>query len=253
MYAEERRQTIVGIARNDGRVDVAELADRFSVTQETVRRDLTELEQRGVLRRVHGGAMPVERFRSEPALSERAALMAGEKRQIARAALDHLPDGGTMLIDAGTTTGAFAGVLPHDREYTVITNSLTIALTLSTRTNVQLLMLGGRLRSRTLANVDDWALQTLSSLSVDVGFIATNGMSVARGLSTPDVTEAAVKQALVRASRRVVVLADHTKLGQEHLVRFCDTPDIDVLVTDDGMAPTDVKGFEEAGVEVVLA
>lgn len=253
MYAEERRQQIVGIARAEGRVEVGALSDRFAVTQETIRRDLTELELRGVLRRVHGGAMPVERFRSEPAITERASVMAAEKRRIAAAAVAYLPVGGTVLIDAGTTTGAVPGVLPSAREYTIITHSLTIALALSTRPNVHLLMLGGRVRPRTLANVDDWALQTLADLSVDVAFVGTNGMSVARGLSTPDVTEAAVKRAIVGAAAHVVLLADHTKLDDEHLVRFSDISEVDVLVTDSGMAASDVKEFEEVGVQVVLA
>jgi DeoR family fructose operon transcriptional repressor len=253
VHAEERRQQIVGTARIDGRVEVSQLAERFGVTQETIRRDLTELEQRGVLRRIHGGAMPVERFRTEPAVTDRAAVMANEKQRIAKAAVSYLPPGGTVLVDAGTTTGALAGLMPTDRELTVITHSLTIALTLSTRPNIHLLMLGGRVRHRTLANVDDWALRTLADLAVDVAFIATNGMSIERGLSTPDVTEAAVKRAIVEAGAQRVLLADHSKLGEEHLVRFCDFSEVDVLVTDDGMAAEDVARLEEAGVQVVLA
>ncbi|MGH3440885.1 MAG: DeoR/GlpR family DNA-binding transcription regulator [Nitriliruptorales bacterium] len=253
MYAEERRAEIAERASRNGRVEVARLADDFAVTPETVRRDLTDLERRGVLRRVHGGAIPVGRLRSEPAVAEKAALMAAEKRRIAEAALDHLPRTGTILLDAGTTTGALADLLPTDRDLTVVTNGLPIAMTLSTRSNLTLLLVGGRVRGRTLAQVDDWAVRTLDELSVDVAFLATNGVSVARGLTTPDPAEAAAKRAMVRTGRQVVLLADRTKIGEEHFVRFADLADVDVLITDAGAAETDVTAIAAAGVEVVRA
>lgn len=253
MYAEERRAEIADRATREGRVEVARLAEDFAVTPETVRRDLTDLERRGVLHRVHGGAIPIGRLRSEPAVAEKAALMAAEKRRIAEAALDYLPRTGTVLLDAGTTTGAVADLLPTDRELTVVTNGLPIAMTLSTRPNLNLLLVGGRVRGRTLAQVDDWALRILDELSVDVAFIATNGLSVGRGLTTPDPAEAAVKRAMVRAGRQVVLLADHTKLGEEHFVRFADLADLDVLVTDAGIPEADVTAIAAAGVEVVRA
>ena len=253
MYAEERKQAIADLARDEGRVDVAELAARFGITAETVRRDLTQLEARGVLRRVHGGAIPVERFRSEPGVSERAQRQAAEKTRIAKAALAYVPQGGSVLLDAGTTTGALATLLPDTRELTVVTNALPIALTLAARPNLDVLVVGGRLRGRTLADVGDWAVRTLRDLSVDVAFVATNGLSVDGGLSTPDSAEAAAKRAMVAAGRQVVVLADHTKVGEQHFERFAGIDDVDVLVTDSGLAPDEVGRFEAAGVEVVLA
>lgn len=253
MYAEERRQEIEDLARREGRVEVSALSDRFEVTSETIRRDLNDLERRGIVRRVHGGAMPVERFRSEPAVSERAEKMAAEKRRIAEAALDLVPAGGSILLDAGTTTGALASVLPSDRKLTVVTNALPIAMTLSARSNLNLLFVGGRVRGVTLACVDDWATRTLEDLTVDVTFSATNGVSVGRGLSTPDVSEAAVKRTMIGAGRRVVLLADHTKVDQEHFASFGQIADVDVLVTDDGLPAAHAREFENAGVEVVRA
>lgn len=253
MYAEERRQAMADLARREGRLDVASLAKRFGVTAETVRRDLTDLEHRGVLRRVHGGAIPVERFRAEPAVSEKATRMADEKQRIAKRALDLVPTGGTILLDAGTTTLALARELPLELNATVVTNDLSIALELASRANVNVLLLGGRLRKNVLASVDDWALRTLQNLSVDVTFIATNGVSVSRGLSTPDVAEAAVKRAMVAAGRQVVLLADHTKVSDEHLVRFADPTDVDVFVTDAGLSDDEADRFRETGMEVILA
>lgn len=253
MYAEERRQAIGELARTDGRVEVADLAARFGVTTETVRRDLSDLDLRGVVRRVHGGAIAVERLRYEPAVTERAGVATAEKRRIAEAALAHLPRGGSVILDAGTTTSALAGMLPNDRELTVVTNALPLALSVSARANVQVLLVGGRVRERTLANVDAWALRTLADLTVDVTFVATNGVSPERGLTTPDSAEAAVKRAMVRAGRKVVLLADHTKLGQDHFERFADVTDVDLLVTDTTADPSQVSALRDAGLQVVQA
>ena len=133
MYAPERQQAILGHARSDGRVDVNMLAELFDVTPETIRRDLNELERRGVLRRVHGGAIPVERLSIELAVGERIGLNAAQKERIAKAALDQLPDGGSIIIDAGTTTVRFADMLPTDRNFTVVTHALPIAAMLAER------------------------------------------------------------------------------------------------------------------------
>lgn len=253
MYAEERRQAITETARREGRVEVAALALRFDVTTETIRRDLTDLEARGVLQRLHGGAVPVERFKAEPAAAQKAALLADEKRRIAKRALDLVPPGGTVVLDAGTTTGAMARLLPTEIDLTVVTNDLAIAQELATRPRLSVMLLGGRLRKNVLAAVDDWALRVLADLSVDVAFLATNGVSVDRGLSTPDTAEAAVKRAMVRAGRRVVLLADHTKVSDEHFAKFADIGDVDVLVTDGGLSDAEADRFRQAGVEVVQA
>lgn len=253
MYAEERRAEITQRARRDGRVEVAGLAAEFAVTPETVRRDLTDLEQRGVVRRVHGGAIPADRLRVEHAVAERAVLHTGEKARIATAALAELPaTGGTVLIDAGTTTGAFADALPEGRELTVVTNAAPIALTLAGRRDLEVLLVGGRLRGRTLATVDDWALRTLDELSADVAFVAANGVSAARGLTTPDPAEAAIKRAMIRSGRRVVLLADRSKIGDDHFVRFGTLDDVDLLITDDGLDPRDHADLTAAGLQVVL-
>src|SRR5664279_5247356 len=127
MYAEERQQHILDRARAAGRVDVNSLAETLDVTPETVRRDLTILDRHGVLRRVHGGAIPVERLGFEPGVETRTERNVAEKERIAKAALPHLPDEGTILLDAGTTTLRLAELIPHDHELTIVTNSLPIA------------------------------------------------------------------------------------------------------------------------------
>jgi DeoR family fructose operon transcriptional repressor len=232
---------------------VALLAAEFSVTTETVRRDLTVLERHGLLRRVHGGAIPVERLGFEPALATRDSLMTAEKDRIAKAALAEVPVEGAILLDAGSTTARLAEELPTDRELTVVTHSVTIAMALSARPNLTLMLVGGRLRGRTLAAVDAWALQALVDTFVEVAFMATNGISVERGLTTPDTAEAMVKRAAIACARRTVLLADHTKVGNDHFARFADVSAIDTFITDTGIDPRVADDLAAAGPRVVTA
>lgn len=252
MYPEERQQWIVDHARAVGRVEVAGLADELDVTTETIRRDLKVLERHGLLRRVHGGAIPVERLGFEPGLATRDAVLTAEKERIAKAALAELPAEGSILLDAGTTTARLAEVLPLDRELVVLTNGLPIAMSLSSRPNLTVLLVGGRVRGRTLAAVDAWALAALADSYVDVAFLGTNGVSVERGLTTPDTTEAAVKRAMVAAARRTVLLADHTKVGNDHLARFASLEDVDVIITDAGIEAEDADRLGSHGPRVVI-
>ncbi|MCW3158957.1 DeoR/GlpR family DNA-binding transcription regulator [Micropruina sonneratiae] len=255
MYAEERQRTIVNLALRYDRVSVTELAGRFGVTTETVRRDLDVLDRRGILRRVHGGAVPAENVRLvETAVADREPAFSAQKARIAQAALAFLPtgEGSTVLIDSGTTTARFAAAMgAHPR--TVVTNSVPIAsqLALSQRGDVHLL--GGRVRGLTQATVGGETVEALGRLRCDVAFLGTNGLTAEHGFSTPDPDEAAVKRAMVHGSRRRVVLADSSKIGVTLLVSFAALNEIHVLVTDAGLAEADRQQLVNAGLEVVTA
>lgn len=250
MYAPERQQEILRIARESGRVDVLSLAAEFQVTAETVRRDLKALDRAGLVRRVHGGAIPAGRFDIEPDLSEREGTAADEKDRIARAAVDELPTDGSVILDAGTTTGRLAGAFPLNSALTVVTHALPLAARLADHPSIDLHLVGGRVRHRTRAAVDAWALRTYREINADVLFLATNGFCPDGGLTTPDLAEAAVKRQLVDAARRVVLLADSAKLGQQHFARFGDLSKVDLLITDTGLSPDDAHAIERQGTEV---
>ena len=251
MYAAERHETILERARAQGRVEVGALAESLGVTVETVRRDLTALERFGVVRRVHGGAIPVERLTLEPTLATREAQRSEQKQSIAERAVQEIPDGASILLDSGTTTLAIATMLPQDKSFTVVTNSVAVATRLADRPGIELMLLGGRIRSRTGAAVGRWLLSALSDMYVDVAFLGTNGFSVARGFTTPDQAESTAKHAMVAASRRVIVVADAWKAGQVHLHRFADTDEVAMLVTDASLDDETTEDFDAAGVEVV--
>ncbi|WP_324649846.1 DeoR/GlpR family DNA-binding transcription regulator [Georgenia sp. H159] len=255
MYAEERQQAIAQLVVTRGRVSVTDLAEEFAVTTETVRRDLSALDRLRLVRRVHGGAVPAASLSAmESRLDERDVTRAREKERIALAATRFLPDdGGTIAIDAGTTTARLAGLIPPERRLTAFTHGVPIAAALAARATIDLHLLPGRVRSTTQAAVGSITTQTLERVRVDVAFIGTNGITAEHGFSTPDSEEAAVKEALVRAARRVVVLADSTKVGRDTTVSFAELGDVDVLVTDCEPEAVPLATFAAHGVEVVLA
>ena len=255
MYAEERQQAIASLVIANGRASVAELAQTYDVTTETVRRDLAALDKAGVLRRVHGGAVPVRALHLvEAGVGERETTRAEHKDAIARAAADLLPpSGATILLDAGTTTARIAAHLPDDRELVVVTNSIPVAARLAAMPSISLQLLGGRVRGITQATVGEQALRVLDTLRVDMAFIGTNGISARHGLSTPDSDEAAVKRAMVSAANYVVAVADSSKIGREDFVSFTPLSSVDTLITDSEIADADRAQFTEDGLEVVVA
>ena len=256
MYAEERHRTIVNLALRYDRVSVADLATRFEVTTETIRRDLDALDRRGILRRVHGGAVVAENVALvETALTEREPAFVAQKTRIAEAALAYLPKAGsTVLFDAGTSVARLAAAAPPGALGTVVTNSVPVASQLAVANGgAQVHLLGGRVRGITQATVGGDTVSALGRLRCDVAFVGTNGVSVRHGFSTPDPDEAAVKEAMVAAARRVVVLADSSKIGVELLVTFAPIGSVDVLITDAGISAHDRAELLSTGMEVVIA
>lgn len=255
MYPEERQQAIAAQVISQGRASVAELAQTYDVTTETVRRDLAVLDRAGVLRRVHGGAVPTRALHLvEPSVEAREATRAAQKQSVARAAAEFFPQSGaTILFDAGTTTARLAALLPQDRDLQVVTNSVPIAARLAGLGSVSLQVLGGRVRGLTQATVGDQAVATLAAMRVDVAFIGANGITARHGLSTPDPDEAAVKRAMVGCANFVVVVADSSKIGREEFVSFAPIQALDVLVTDAELSPRERADLTTEGLEVVVA
>jgi DeoR family fructose operon transcriptional repressor len=190
----------------------------------------------------------------ESGLLERDSANTAEKERIARAAVDLLPPpGSTVVLDAGSTTSRFASLLPRDHRLIVFTNAVPIAARLANHPQVELHLLPGRVRNTTQAAVGADTVQALAQIRADAVFLGTNGLSVRHGLSTPDRDEAATKRAMARAGRQVIVLTDASKMGEESLMQFATLAEVDVLVTDDGVADSDRDEITAAGVEVVTA
>lgn len=261
MLATQRRDEIAARIRTDGRVLVAEIARELGITAETVRRDLDALEQAGIARRVHGGAVDAGRSSLvETAVAERADANAPGKRRIAALACERLLASGatSLLLDAGTTTAALAAELvatwPHSEgpRLIVATHSPAIAQQLAAHPSIEVHALGGRVRAVTGAAVGAQTVLAIAALRPDIVVLGTNGLDRS-GATTPDPDEAAVKQAIVASGRRVAVLADSSKLGAASLCRFSALEQIDVLLTDAEPAAEMAAALGDAGCEVLVA
>ena len=252
MYAEERHQQILGRARSEGRVAVRDLAQSLAVTPETVRRDLARLAKLGVVRRVHGGAVVLADDHGAPGQAWGSAAAAMDEC-IALRALAELPDGGSILLDAGTTTARLARMLPSGRHHTVVTHALPVASLLATRPDVTLHLLGGRVRPRTLAAVGDWIRRSVAEVSVDVAFLGATGLTRAHGLTAADLPEAEVARSLVGAAARTVVLAGHAAFGRVGFAHVAPLTAVDLVITDAEAAGDLVAEVEQGGTTVVRA
>ncbi|GAA2520013.1 DeoR/GlpR family DNA-binding transcription regulator [Rarobacter incanus] len=253
MYAKERRRVIIDLLYSEGRVAVSDLAIRFDVASETIRRDLDALASADMLSRVHGGAIPRSTDPVEADLPTRLMTHTATKRRIAAVAARYLPSapGGSVLLDAGSTTVELASYL-HGHGLRVITNGLPVAEALVQLEAPGLHILPGNVRGITHAAVGSETVAALGRLHADVVFIGCNGFGE-YGLSTQDPDEAATKSALVAAAELRVVVADSSKFAKRQLVTFAQLSDIDVLVTDTDLPDDRGSELERAGIEVVRA
>jgi DeoR family transcriptional regulator, fructose operon transcriptional repressor len=246
----DRQQAIYMLALREGSVDVADLARRYGVTTETIRRDLSDMQRRHLLRRVHGGAVPIERMNHEPRIAARDVVNAEEKLRIATKAVAEVPEQGSVIIDSGSTGQRLADVFPVDRDVHVVTNSLTTALTLSRRGLQKLTVLGGSVRTNTLAMVDESGRADLQNMAIDVLFISCDGLSFEHGLTTPYREEHTIKRAMIEHSHRVVALVDQSKFHNVQMFSFATFDEIDVLITDTRADPEAVEFLTGHGIEV---
>ena len=250
LFQSARHNEIYMMTLRHGSVDASDLARHFDVTPETIRRDLSELQDRKLLRRVHGGAVALDRHRHEPLLDNRTEKNAAEKLRMAQRAIHYLPEAGTVLLDSGSTVQHIAELFPTDSAVQVLTNSLTTAMTLARRGVVNLTVIGGNVRSSTFAMVDASVVDTIRSIRVDTLFISCDGLSLERGLTTPYRDEAAVKRAMVESARWVVAVLDHSKIGSEQTYGYLPLDNMDALVTDDRVDDATAERLAGHGIEV---
>ena len=254
--AELRQARIQSLVENEGFLRVTDLADRFGVSTVTVRSDLTALEGAGLVRRVRGGAVASGAPVTEQPLETAAGLAARQKSAIASRCASMVSIGDVVLLDVGSTTTAIAQALVARAELsdvTVVTNALNIALLLEPAAvagRMSIIVTGGTVRPLQHSMVNPYATLLLERLSAHLAFIGCNGVDVRGGVTNRNVAEAEIKRAMVSASRRSVVVADSTKLGEVEVARVCHLGDVDLLVTDTGADPELVANIRTAGLHV---
>lgn len=253
MFAEERKRQILQYLTQRDRASVGELSEAFAVSEVTIRRDLKELEQEGLLRRTHGGALSNRSETSfEPSMIEKESAFAEEKERIAQRARALIQPGETLLLDSGTTVHALARLLLSCEGLKVVTNSNPVLQTLSHVEGIELISTGGTVRPNMQSMVGLFAEQVLQSIHVDRLFLGINGVHLERGLTTPHLMEARIKQQMIQAAQEVVLLCDSSKLGQTAFAHVAPLQAVHRLVTDQEAPHEIVHAIQEQGVEVIL-
>ncbi|HEU4636340.1 MAG TPA: transcriptional repressor AgaR [Edaphobacter sp.] len=251
MLIEERRQHVLSQIQRDGRVLVSELSDALGISRITIRKDLDNLESRGLVTRTHGGALAAQHPSLDPPVNEKHRQRLKEKQRIAEAAAKLTRDGDCILLDSGTTTTAVAHALRRLNQLTIITNGVNIAADLA-NTNFEIILLGGVMRKGALSIVGPSAEDMLREIRADILFLGVDGFDSNLGITTPNVLEARVNRAMVQAARRVVAVCDSTKFTRRSLAKIVPTSGIHAVITDDQISKKDLNELKNSGVDVIL-
>jgi DeoR/GlpR family transcriptional regulator of sugar metabolism len=248
-----RRDAIAREVDRDGAVRADELAHRFSVSLETIRRDLLALERQGLLRRVFGGARSSGTRTTEPSYEERAVLRLAQKQGMARVAIALVSPGDTLFLDIGTSVAEVARALPPELACRVLTNSMLAANELVDRPLAEVVLSGGRLRKGDLALSGPDAQRFFEGYYADRVFLGSGGLSLTAGLTDYHPDEIAVRRLMIAHAAERFVLADSSKLGHVSLGKVCDLADLTAVITDDGADPATVEALRAVGVEVFVS
>ncbi|MGW7072599.1 DeoR/GlpR family DNA-binding transcription regulator [Streptomyces sp. NPDC054855] len=252
MLSEKRRDTLLAYVREHRSIGVDDLANLLRVSVSTVRRDLDEMHERGLLRRVHGGALSLQTHEAhEEPVKERAVDNSDAKHRIAARAVELIEPGSTILLTGGSTTAHMVPLLAEVPDVTVVTNSIAIAHAIGTMpAPVQVLVLGGLMRTGELSLLGYLTTQALAEIHIDIAFLSAYGVDHEYGILGAHLAEAETDRNMVAAARRLVVLADHSKFSRRSAVRIAPKAGIDVLVTDRATPEEPLDALREHLVEV---
>lgn len=233
-------------------VVLAEISEALAVSPATIRRDLADLQEQGLLHRTHGGAT-VREARTELPVALRDTQSQDAKRAIARKAVSLIhPERHAIALSGGSTTTHVARALSNHRALTIVTNSLTIASLVTSHPQMNVIMTGGSLRPQSLELVGVLAENTFKAINVDTAILGTDGITAEGGVSTHDETEARTNRAMVEHAQRTVVVADGSKIGRLALARVATIDQVHTLITDDTADPVPLAAIRAAGVQVIV-
>ncbi|RAK06914.1 DeoR family transcriptional regulator [Halanaerobium saccharolyticum] len=253
MFVEERRKNIVSLLQNKKRASVNELSKTFDVSRATIRRDLSELEKSGFLRRTHGGAILSGSSKLEPTFKEKEDKLADEKKSIGKKAAEIIKDGDTIFIDAGTTTRQIIDFLEDKKNITIVTHALHIINKINEdNLDCELIVIGGNFKKSTEAMIGPLAEDYLKKLRVDKSFIGSNGFNLDSAATTPDLSEAKIKEIGMEIAGENFLLFDQSKWEDIYFYRFAELKQIDFIITD-YIDENREKSLKQENINIILA
>jgi DeoR/GlpR family transcriptional regulator of sugar metabolism len=257
MNAVERQNKIIEIVLKTGQVDIPDICEKFEVSEMTARRDLNELDRRGLLRRVHGGGIANLGRSYEPPFQTRVAKNDSEKKSIGQKAAELIFDGDSIALDVGTTTLEIVPGLRGKRNLTIVTSCLQIASRvvekLSLESNARLILTGGIIRPQELSMIGPIPEQVYQELHVDKAFIGIGGINLDDGFTEYNIEDTQIKKSLIRSAREKIVVADGSKFGVTTFASVAPLTAVDKIVTDHNAPLEMIEQIREQGVEIILA
>ncbi|MFF2446629.1 DeoR/GlpR family DNA-binding transcription regulator [Neobacillus sp. NPDC058068] len=251
MLVAERQRKIVELVNDRLSIRVSELSKIFSVTEETIRRDLEKLEKENLLMRSHGGAVSVEKDQSEPSYLEREITNVGEKKAIAVEAVQLIEPGDQIILDASSTAWYVAKELP-DIPLTVVTNSIKVAIELSKKEQIKVISTGGQLLSSSLSYVGPLAERSLSFYHVNKAFLSCKGVHLENGLSDSNELQALLKGKMMETADKTILMVDSSKFGTRAFSQIASLSNVDSIITDSKIAKNTKKQLEENKIKLKI-
>lgn len=251
MLTSQRKKLLLAALERDGQIVAKTLSAQFDVSEDTIRRDLRELAQQGLLQRVHGGALPASPAAAD--FSVRRSIEPGAKRAIALAAARLIKPGQVVILDGGTTAVQLAQQLPHELRATIVTHSPSVAVELVAHPGIDVIIIGGRLFKHSIVAVGAAALEALSVIRADVYFMGVTGVHPTAGLSTGDLEEAYVKRALVRQAAETVVLASSEKLNAASACKIADVGVASTIIVEKATPSRLTRPLAKRGIRILRA
>lgn len=250
LILSERHERILALLRQHGSVSVTQLADHFKVSEVTIRKDLTALEEQKQLYRTHGSAILISPYIGNRHVNEKEKRCVTEKQRIGAAAATLIAEDDSVIIASGTTMTFLSREIQPKGRLTVITSSVPVTQILSQQEQTDVIQLGGITRRTSMSVVGPFAEQMLHSFNCSKLFIGADGVDPDFGLTTTDMMEASLNRAMIDAAQKVIVLADSSKFGRRGFSKICDSEVIDLVITDSGVSPLYLEKLREQGIEV---
>lgn len=249
----ERQKQILSLLARRGRLRVTEIVAQFSISEATARRDLESLDSQGKAQRVHGGIIAVEKAPPELPILERGSEQAEEKTRIGRAAAELISNGETIFLGSGTTVLEVARNLRDRKSLTVITNSLPVLNMLSGINEITIISLGGMLRDSELSFIGHLTEQALTEVRADKVIMGTRGVSLEHGLTNDYLQETLTDRAILKISREVLIVADHTKVNRVSTALLAPLKSMSTFVTDAKSEKKFIQSLKKQGIKVIVA
>ena len=249
----ERHNYILEKLREQQFVKVSEMAEELDVTTVTIRKDLKTLEERNLLFRTHGSAMPINPYVPDMSVQIKGKLKNEEKRKIAIAAAKLIEENDSIIISAGSTNYKFAEQIQPKGHLNVVTSSLPVSILLNDLPDVSVIQLGGNLYKKSLSVRGEYAAVAFNDLTCSKLFLGVDGIDKEHGITNSNIDEALLSKRMIGASSKIIVLADSSKFGKRGFGKVCGLEGLDIIITDDGISDSTARMLDNLGIKVIIA